>query len=427
MNIVTQFSLFDYTQIEELGDLERLKLVIDNAPDNKIIYKLKKLRGKGRNDWPVEAMWNAFLSSFVFQHPTIEALLRELSRNSQLRKICGIKPKYIKQKNGTFKVEAAPPASAFSNFLKNLMKCQEELDEMFKELVDFMYNNLDQFGEILALDGKAISSFATRASKEEKPDGRRDIDANWCTKTYTESTNTKGEKVIKKVTWFGYRLHLLVDAAYELPVAFSVTKASNSEKTEGKKLTGNLDKKIQEICKYLLADKGYDGTPFIEQLEELKISPIIDIRNCWKGEQTRQFKDTDIVYSYDGKVYYVDDSGEKIELRYLGYDKSSKGSRYGFHPKYKDNRVFRIPLNTDKRIFVPVARCSKKWSRLYDMRTSVERVNGRIDRDYGFENHTIRGLRKMTMYISMAFITMLSMAKGKIKGNKKKHLAALIA
>ena len=88
---------------------------------------------------------------------------------------------------------------------------------------------------------------------------------------------------------------------------------------------------------------------------------------------------------------------------------------------------YRISLNTDKRIFVPVARCSKKRDRLYDMRTSVERVNGRIDRDYGFENHTIRGLRKMTMYISMAFITMLSMAKGKIKENKKEHLAALIA
>lgn len=66
----------------------------------------------------------------------------------------------------------------------------------------------------------------------------------------------------------------------------------------------------------------------IEQLGGLEISPIIDIRNCWQGEETRQFKDTDIVYSYDGKVYYVGDSGEKIELGYLGYDKGSKSFRY---------------------------------------------------------------------------------------------------
>lgn len=28
--------------------------------------------------------------------------------------------------------------------------------------------------------------------------------------------------------WFGYRLHLVVDADYELPVAFKLTKASRS-------------------------------------------------------------------------------------------------------------------------------------------------------------------------------------------------------
>ncbi|KIO67721.1 hypothetical protein B4064_1952 [Caldibacillus thermoamylovorans] len=28
----------------------------------------------------------------------------------------------------------------------------------------------------------------------------------------------------KNVKWFGYRLHLVVDATYELPVTFKVTK-----------------------------------------------------------------------------------------------------------------------------------------------------------------------------------------------------------
>lgn len=30
----------------------------------------------------------------------------------------------------------------------------------------------------------------------------------------------------KMVKWFGYKLHLVVDATYELPVAYKVTKAS---------------------------------------------------------------------------------------------------------------------------------------------------------------------------------------------------------
>ena len=56
MYIISQISLFDNNQIEILGDLERLKLAIENIPDEKIIIALKKLRKNGRNDWPVEAM-----------------------------------------------------------------------------------------------------------------------------------------------------------------------------------------------------------------------------------------------------------------------------------------------------------------------------------------------------------------------------------
>ncbi len=114
----------------------------------------------------------------------------------------------------------------------------------------------------------------------------------------------------------------------------------------------------------------------------------------WHGNETKQFKDTNIVYDYKGRVYYITDSGEEIELVYKGYDKSRDSQRYGFHPKYHDKRIFRIPLKTDPRIFTKVARNSKKWKRLYKKRTSIERVNGRIDHDFQFEKHTIRGLKK---------------------------------
>ena len=82
----------------------------------------------------------------------------------------------------------------------------------------------------------------------------------------------------------------------------------------------------------------------------------------WQGDETKQFKDTNIVYNYKGKVYYITDSGKEIELLYKGYDKSRDSQRYGFHPKYEDKRIFRITLKTDPRIFTKVARNSKKWT-----------------------------------------------------------------
>ena len=95
MYIISQISLFDNYQIEVLGDLEILKLAIENIPDEEIIKALKKIRKNGRDDWPLEAMWNTFIASFVFNHRSVSDLLRELSRNSQLRQICGLKPHFF--------------------------------------------------------------------------------------------------------------------------------------------------------------------------------------------------------------------------------------------------------------------------------------------------------------------------------------------
>ena len=54
---------------------------------------------------------------------------------------------------------------------------------MFDELVEMLTELLPDFGEALAIDGKAIQSFANQKSDKE-PDGRRDVDANWSKRVY---------------------------------------------------------------------------------------------------------------------------------------------------------------------------------------------------------------------------------------------------
>ncbi len=66
---------------------------------------LEAARGCGRDDYPVRALWNSVLAGIVFQHPTIESC-RELSRNGQLRVLCG------------FAGPHAPPASVYTRFLR---------------------------------------------------------------------------------------------------------------------------------------------------------------------------------------------------------------------------------------------------------------------------------------------------------------------
>jgi transposase len=234
MAIIPQQTLFVWNEIENLEDLERLRLVIEYMPDEELMQTLEEERGKGRDDFPVRAMWNSILAGVVYQHPSVESLRRELSRNGQLRFMCG------------FRKKAVPGADVYSRFFKKLFKKEEMVNEIFDKLVNELTEILPDFGENLAIDGKAIESLAKRENKNKKEDGRRDLDADWGKKVYkgTKEDGTAWEKVVK---WFGYKLHLVVDANYELPVAFEVTKASASEVKKAHEIIDNLNENTQRL------------------------------------------------------------------------------------------------------------------------------------------------------------------------------------
>ena len=84
-----------------------------------------------------------------------------------------------------------------------------------------------------------------------------------------------------------------------------------------------------------------------------------------------------------------------------------------------------VCVSYDERVFLPVARDSTKFARLYKGRTAVERLNGRFDRDFMFEDHCIRGLKKMRLQVSLSLLIMNGMALGKIQHGVTAHLAAV--
>ena len=91
MAIIAQKRLFGWEEIEELGDLQRLKLVLDSIPDEELMRVLEQERDRGRNEYPVRAVWNSVLAGVVYEHVSVESLRRELKRNAQLRELCGFK------------------------------------------------------------------------------------------------------------------------------------------------------------------------------------------------------------------------------------------------------------------------------------------------------------------------------------------------
>ena len=437
MALKPQRELFSRKEIENLGDLERLELVLEYLPDEQLMQRLEAMRGKGRDDWPVRAVWNSILAAVVYQHPSIESLRRELSRNPQLRWLCGF--------DVTRTDKLVPPSSTYTRFLKRLMEQREEVEAVFDELVEQLRAELPDLGQMLALDGKALRSVARRPSKLSTVDGRRDLDANRGVKTYWVEDGNNANPWKKVKSWFGYKLHLIVDANYELPVAFSITKASANEMPEGKKLIRQLKDKHPGIvgrCEHLAADKGLDDTELNTMLwDEHGIKPLIDIRNCWKdAEQTRQVEGTrNVVYDYQGTVSCYDMRlGQRKQMAYAGFE-AERGTlkyrcpakHYGCKCHWKDQcpikGAVRIKLEQDRRVFTPLARSSYKWKDLYKKRTAVERVNSRLDVSFGFEHHFIRGQAKMKLRMNLAMIVMLTMALGRIKQKQHEQMRRLVA
>lgn len=436
MAMIPQSKLFSWKEVEVRSDLDRLRLVLEVLPDEGVMRELEAHRDKGRDDYPVRAVWNSLLAAVVYEHASVESLRRELQRNGELRELCGFDPV-----RGAM---AVPPASGYTRFLKNLFRYQKQIDGMFDDLLERLRVYLPDLGRHLGVDSKGIWSHGRPTEKER--DGRRERDADWGVKTYRgqRKDGSLWERVVK---WFGYKVHLIVDVVYELPLGYEVTRASVSDTVMLLPMMEGLEEKrpwVVERAEDMSGDKGYDSTENNRELyDRWGIKPIIDIRKDWKdGEETRPLygdRVDNIVTDERGSLYCVR-GDETIAMAFCGFE-SKRGTlkyrcpaaAYGLECCERGQcsptgygRVVRVPMEMERRRFVPVPRDSYKWRRLYRGRTAVERVNSRLDVSFGFERHFIRGMEKMRFRVGLALVVMLAMAVGAIESKRREQMRSLV-
>jgi hypothetical protein len=434
MAIIPQRQLFSWKEIENLADLERFSLLLKHLPDEQLMQSLESQRGKGRDDYPIRGMWNSILAGIVYQHTSIESLRRELMRNAQLRQLCGFD--LLKG------IDAVPSSNAYTNFFKLLIAHEDMIDSLFCELVDRLSELLEGFGQVLAIDSKAIKSRARRVSGARSVDLRGELDADKGVKTY-RGRRSDGSTWETVKSWFGFKLHLIVDAEYELPVAYSITKASASDLTVGKEMIEDLALErpsVLENAQLLLGDKAYDDTDLITRLwDEHNIKPVIDIRDLWKVDGARLVHgQTNVSHDYKGTVYcHCPVQWVKRPMAFGGFEKNRATLKYRCSARHygldcagrerchiSDN--IRIDIESNRRIFTPLARSSYKWKTIYRKRSAVERVNSRMDESFGFEKHFIRGIKKMEVRCGLALIVMLGMAYGRVRQKQYERMRSLV-
>ena len=339
------------------------------------------------------------------------------------------------------------------------------ISEMTVVLREQLMAVLPDFGEHLGFDGTDIASHST-GQKARTSGQTSDPDADWGYHE-TQGIDARTGKAWKKIKrWFGYGLHLIADTRYEIPVAFALTPASVSEQPTLRALiraTFAETPQLAERCRDFSADRGLDSAETKALLwDDYGIRPLIDTRELWREE--KQHPDYDpskpitrpldperadtIVHTEKGSVHCVCPvTGEQRDLAFQGFETDRNTLKYrcpaaayglecqgqaqchqagGVNPG-EYGRIVRIKLDAhERRIFVPTPHGSPSWQRGYNRRSALERINNRIDRHFGFEQHFIRGLAKMTTRVGLAIAVMMAMALGHIQQGRPAQMRSLV-
>lgn len=420
MKIAMTKPLFAWDALEDSPALTTIRSVLAAVPDHALLESLRQARGKGRDDYPVAVLWGTLLLAIVLRHHTMDACLEELRRNPALALLIGIESE-----------QAVPKPYNMSRFLATLGA--EPHRTHLRQIFDVQVQRLGQVvtdlgkntaGDSTGLSGRAAESEKLRADEQTQglpqPTGGR--------KEYKDDDG----KVTKVVQWFGYKLHLLVDVAHEVVLAYHITdtKAGDNE------LIGDLvaqakknlpDQRIQTLA----YDKAADDGAVHELLHEEGIRPLIQNRTFAVAEPEKVLggrTPLNVVYDQAGTIYCYDRvSPEPVRhsMSFIGHEAERGTLKYRCPARHqgwdcpsdaacngdrKYGLTVRVKQEIDLRRFPPIPRATKQFERLYKGRTAVERVNARLKIFWGIDDGQVYGSRRFHGHVGAVLVVHLGLA-----------------
>jgi hypothetical protein len=421
MQVALTKPLFDWESLEDSPRLSTLRKLLASVPDAALLEGLRRARGRGRDDYPVQVLWGVVLLTIALRHSTFEACLEELGRNPELRRLIGIASE-----------EAVPKKWNVSRFLDVLGQEPHHgrLREAFDQMAERLGRSVPDLGRNAAGDATALNArhkreAAALACEEAEglphPSGGR--------KEYTDEAG----KVTRVVEWFGYKLHLLVDVKHEISLAYRVTDSGTGD---GETLPALVEQAQANLpagrIRTLAYDKAADTNDVHGALDRASIKPLIQMRNLWKEESEKMLPGHDgnsnIVYDEAGTLYCYDRVSQPLvrhPMAYTGYEHERGTLKYRCPAVHEGwncpsqsvcnaGRAFglslRVKREIDLRRFPPIPRATKQFERRYKGRTAVERVNARLKVFWGADDGNIRGARRFRAFVGAVMVVHLGFA-----------------
>ncbi len=231
-----------------------------------------------------------------------------------------------------------------------------------------------------------------------------------CPRSYSDTDAQWGAKS-KDYSFFGYKVHLIVDAKSQLPLEVEVTPANVADATQAKPLLkGAKEKHPENPIDTSAMDSAYDSYEnYRFAIEEIGAAPIIAINPRGGIDAITRGS---LYLSEDGSYTCV--TGFKVV--YWGKDK--KRGRLKFRCPAAVGRcqclfrstcslshygkTFYLHPNRDYRLIGPIPRGTDLWQEKYNARTSVERAYSEEKGSHRLANPRVRGLSKVKIHVYLA-------------------------
>ena len=270
-----------------------------------------------------------------------------------------------------------PHRRTFNRFIRRLADHADLVEACFAKVTEAFRELLPDLGEKVGIDASVIRS-------RSNPRKRTDHEATWAVGHTTQSKSSDNLKWV-----WGYKLHMVADAEYGVPLAQFVTTGSRHDSKELPRLIDRAKSLYDWFGPNIaIADRGYDSASIHKALwVDYGIIPIIHIRRSSSDDHLYEG-----IYTKEGVPTCID----MVPMEYAGTDR--KGHRvYRCRKdgcKLKDSyhggvrhcdTTYRLDPAKNLRLFGVIRRTSKQWRNanskyffvIVELREVVSRKGGR--------------------------------------------------
>lgn len=249
--------------------VRQLKALFATIPEDELLSNLKVYYA-GRNGYTYKVLWRTYVAMTILNLPSFAALIRALENNPYIAEACGV--------NGA----GIPSKFAYSRFMRRLQAKHNEvlIKDIMRNLTRKCYQTIPDFGKSVAIDSTDLKAWSNGGKRQKS-----DPDAGWIVKG---DTNGK-----RKSVW-GYKLHLLVDTAHEIPLAANVTRGNFADVNQATPLLSQARDTYGKFHPdYIICDAAYSSRVLRKACrKQFHAEPIIKARKTdrWITDETPEWQ-----------------------------------------------------------------------------------------------------------------------------------------